>query len=114
MVVIIGQYKTQRKMGVFASAAKVEFQTRSDKAGIVHINVSIRRFRAAIVAVEKLSITYSECVFLALVIKHGKRTRCSHRWSVWLYHIFPHNIINGTIFEKKLLNILNKFSVKHF
>jgi hypothetical protein len=27
-----------------------------------------------------------------------------HLWPVWLYHIFPHYLINGTIFEKKLLN----------
>jgi hypothetical protein len=28
-----------------------------------------------------------------------------HLWPVWLYHIFPHYLINGTIFGKKLLNI---------
>jgi hypothetical protein len=28
-----------------------------------------------------------------------------HLWSVWLYHIFPHYLINGTILGKKLLNI---------
>jgi hypothetical protein len=22
-------------------------------------------------------------------------------WPVWIYHIFPHYLINGTIFEKK-------------
>jgi hypothetical protein len=26
-------------------------------------------------------------------------------WSVWLYNIFPHYLINGTIFENKLLTI---------
>jgi len=26
-------------------------------------------------------------------------------WRVWLCHIFPHYVINGTIIEKKLLNI---------
>jgi hypothetical protein len=30
---------------------------------------------------------------------------CCHPWSVWLYHIFPHYLINGTIFGKNLLNI---------
>jgi hypothetical protein len=28
-----------------------------------------------------------------------------HLWPVWLYHIFPHYLIYGTIFGKKLLNI---------
>jgi hypothetical protein len=28
-----------------------------------------------------------------------------HLWTVWLYHIFPHYLINGTILGKKLLNI---------
>jgi hypothetical protein len=33
-----------------------------------------------------------------------------HLWPVWLYHIFPHYLINGTIFGKKLLNIKCVFS----
>ena len=29
-----------------------------------------------------------------------------HLWPVWLYHIFPHYLINSTVFGgKKLLNI---------
>jgi hypothetical protein len=28
-----------------------------------------------------------------------------HLWPVWLYQIFPHYLINGTTFGKKLLNI---------
>jgi hypothetical protein len=28
-----------------------------------------------------------------------------HMWPVWLYHIFPHYLINGTIVGEKLLNI---------
>jgi len=26
-----------------------------------------------------------------------------HLWLVWLYYIFPHYLINGTIFEKEML-----------
>ena len=38
------------------------------------MNVMLRRVRAATLAVEKqLSITYSECLFVALVIQHAKR-----------------------------------------
>ena len=28
-----------------------------------------------------------------------------HLWPLWLHHIFPHHLINGTVFRKKLLNI---------
>jgi hypothetical protein len=28
-----------------------------------------------------------------------------HLWPIWLYNIFPHCLINSTIFKKKLLNI---------
>jgi hypothetical protein len=54
-----------------------------------------------------VSITYSECVSVALVIQHAKRMRriILYLWPVWLYHIFPHYLINGTIFGKMLLNI---------
>jgi hypothetical protein len=52
-----------------------------------------------------ISITYSECVSVALVIQHAKRMRrfTCRLWPVWLYHIFPHYLINGTILETKVI-----------
>jgi len=47
-----------------------------------------------------ISITYPECVFVALVIEPSY----CYLWPAPLYSIFPHYLINGTIFEKKLLN----------
>ena len=53
-----------------------------------------------------ISFTYYECVFVALVIEHAKRMR-----HVTLYcHLglsgsaifFPHYLINGTTFGKKV------------
>jgi len=44
-----------------------------------------------------INITYSEYVFVALVIQHYT--------AIWLYCIFPHYVTNSTIFGKKLLNI---------
>jgi hypothetical protein len=32
-----------------------------------------------------------------------------HLWPVWLYHIFPHNLINGTIFKTKFYWTQNVF-----
>jgi hypothetical protein len=32
-------------------------------------------------------------------------------WSVPLYNIFPHHLVNGTIFERRLLNIKRVFRV---
>ena len=51
--------------------------------------------------------TYYECVSVALDIQHAKRMRLlyCHLWPVWLYHIFPHYLTNGTITGRKLLNI---------
>jgi hypothetical protein len=56
-------------------------------------------------SVKAVSITYPECVFLAVCIQNAKRM---HRikliislWPVRLYNILPHYLINGTIFEKK-------------
>ena len=47
-----------------------------------------------------ISITYSECVSVALVIQHAKRIRSIVLLSVSvrLYHIFLYYLINGAIF----------------
>ena len=55
--------------------------------------------------VKTVSITYSVCVCVALVIKHVMRMRriviCGLLRSTIF---FPHYLINGTIFVKKSLN----------
>jgi hypothetical protein len=61
---------------------------------------------------QAVSITYSECVFVALVIQHAKRMPLIILSSVAspILQYFPHYLIKGTIFgEKKLLNIKYEF-----
>jgi hypothetical protein len=52
------------------------------------------------------SIKHYECVcILALVMWHANHIFSAMyyvvMWPVWFYHIFPHHLINGTIFGKK-------------
>ena len=49
-------------------------------------------------------ITYYECVFVAWVIEYVMRMRHIVMSPLRLYSIFPHYLINDTIFGKKLLN----------
>jgi hypothetical protein len=44
--------------------------------------------------------TTSACAFVTLGIQHAKRMFHFVLWPAPLYNIFPHYLINGTIFEK--------------
>ena len=50
---------------------------------------------------KSVSITYSEFVFVALVIQYAIRMRHIVMCPVRLHSIFPHYLINGTILGKK-------------
>jgi hypothetical protein len=53
-----------------------------------------------------INITYSENVLVALVIQYAMRMRHIILSSVfWIYHIFPHYLINCAIFGRSLLNV---------
>ena len=63
-----------------------------------------------------ISITYSECVFVALGTQRANRMRHIVKCGLSGYcHIFPHYVINDTIIGKKLLNIksVSWFSLRH-
>ena len=51
-----------------------------------------------------VSITYAECVFVALVTQHAMCMCHVVMRPVWLYYSFPHYLINYRISEQRLLN----------
>jgi hypothetical protein len=68
----------------------------------------LRRIRATVVEVEKaISITYSQCVSVALDIQHANRIFCASYYAAicglsgCTFFFFPHYLINGRISEKK-------------
>jgi len=79
------------------------------------INVTLRRVRVTIIAVEcAVSVTYFECVFVALGIQHSLHMLHNFIRGVQLYPIFSHYLIHSTIFEKKLnMQTLFRFSIQH-
>jgi len=70
------------------------------KTSNVRMNVILKRVRVNTVTVEKaICVTYTECVFVALVIQHAKRVR---RIIFFVsYHIFKRYLLTGTIFGEK-------------
>ena len=90
-----------------------------NKAGNVYMCRNIEaRSRNNYCRGQGISITYCECVYVALVIQHAKRMRriiTCDLWPVRLCHILPH-LINGVIFGKKLLcfDFLYNFCLKRF
>jgi len=78
----------------------------------------LRCVGVTIVAVETVSITYSEFVSVALVHQHEIVLR-HIVLPLRLYHIFPHYLINRMIFLKKITEhkfvfFLYKFCLKYF
>jgi hypothetical protein len=72
-------------------------------------DVILRRVRATIVAVEQQYHIFRECVCsLSYPACNARAQRC-HLWSFSLYNIFPHYLINGATFEKKIESIKRVF-----
>ena len=49
------------------------------------------------------SITYSECVFIALGLACNVAAPLCRLWPVRLHVVFPYYLIIGTIFEKQVI-----------
>ena len=69
-------------------------------------NVTLKRVRTAIVAVEKQGVlhTLSVCIGSLSYQACNAHAPYCQLWPAPLYNIFPHFLINGAIFEKKLVN----------
>jgi len=68
-------------------------------------NVTLRSVRATIVAVEKQWVLHNLGVCICSLrypLCNAHAPNC-HLWPASLYNIFPHFLINGTIFERKKL-----------
>jgi hypothetical protein len=79
-------------------------------------NLTLRRVRVTIFTVI-ISITYSECVLVALGIEHAKRMHhIVISGLLGVYNICPYYPINSRIFGKKLLNTkcVFRFSLQLF
>jgi len=75
----------------------------------VRINATLRRFHATIVAAEKQEVLHIlDFAFVGLGIQNAKPMRLiilSFVACLALQYFFPHYLINGTSFGKKLLNM---------
>ena len=93
----------------------------SNKTGNVHIIVTMRYICVTIVAMEKQTVTYSECAPVALVTQHTMHMHCvifisvsspavtyfytlSHKW---------HNSRKNLLNTKCVFNFLYNFSLRH-
>jgi hypothetical protein len=83
------------------STASIRNQYKSSKAKQCVYNITLRRVRATIVAVENIGY-YTTCVgicSLRYLACNAQALYC-HLWPATLYNIFPHYYINGKIFKK--------------
>jgi len=80
----------------------------NNNGGNVRKHIKLRRIRLTIVGLEKQILLHimTVCVLIYPARKpHASQHTLSSVWPDWLYHIFPHHLINGKVSKKKLLNI---------
>ena len=95
----IFQLKTNTKQAMYGQR-NIEVRSRNHKCCKKSMSIT-----------NPLCVCVCVCVCVAWLIQRGKRTRhiILSSVAVWLYRIFPHYLINCTIFGKKLLKIKRVF-----
>ena len=68
-------------------------------------NVKLRRVHATSALVEKQRVLHILSVCSLTYAATNARAPYCHLWPGQLYNVFPHYLLNSTIFEKKLLII---------
>ena len=83
---------------------------RENEIGNVKYNTHSSNYRCR---GKSVSITYSECIPVAIFFHHACAALYCHLWPFWLYPTLPHYLVNGTIFgEKKFKNKMFWFSLQ--
>ena len=81
------------------------FNLKQDKKFTWKLNTEARS-RNFFCRWKAVSITYSECVFVFMPWLCSMRCACAvlycHLWTIRLYHVFPHCLINDSIFGKQV------------
>jgi hypothetical protein len=82
-------------------------KSKTNKISNVRITLYWGAFVQPLLQGKAIRIIYFECVFVALGIRVRGASAVLHclLCPVWLYHIFPHYLLNVTISRKRLLNI---------
>jgi len=95
-----------------SSVVKARNEIIRKRDGKCSYNVTLRLFRANIVAVEKLCVLQILGMFSLKYPAYNAHAQCCHLWPARLYSKFSHCIITDTILEKKkLLNIKYGFLI---
>ena len=102
-------YKLFNKCCTACKIGRGHLQQFFNKRGNVHLNIPLAHVYVTNVDVQKQrAFTYSECVPAGLSYPACKAHVLYYVviWPLWLQHILPHYLINGTIFRKMLLTII--------
>ena len=101
------------------STASIRNQYKQDRQCMY--NVTLRRVRATVVAVEKQWVLHHLSVCICSLRYPASNVRGTyHMWPATLYNIFPHYLINSAIFENSnwtqnvCFDFLYNFCPKHF
>ena len=97
-----------RQLNVCATVWIITAPTRERTRQAIYVFCNIEAgSRNHCCSTEAISITYFECVFVALVIRHAERMRRMISSSVAYPTVqyFPHYLTNGTIFWKKVIHL---------